>query len=75
MSTSKVIVKDVRVQDLPAQLKADLDAEPEDVVRVIVDAQRAGDVADLLAIADRMSRTAAERGLTEQKLAELLDDR
>jgi hypothetical protein len=75
MPPSKVIIKDVRVRDLPPQLRADLDAAPEDIVRVIVDAQRACDVADLLALVDRMGRTAAKRGLTEEKLAELLDDR
>jgi hypothetical protein len=75
MPTRKVVVRGVQVRDLSPQLKADLDAAPEDIVRVIVDAQRAGDVADLLALVDRMGRTAAKRGLTEEKLAELLDDR
>jgi hypothetical protein len=72
MPASKVISKDVGIRDLPPQLRADLDAAPDDIVRVIVDAQRAGGVADLLALVDRIGSTAAERGPTEKKLAELL---
>lgn len=38
MPASKVISKDVGIRDLPPQLRADLDAAPDDIVRVIVDA-------------------------------------
>jgi hypothetical protein len=36
----KVVTRDVRVRDLPSELTAGLDAAPDDVVRVTVEAGR-----------------------------------
>ena len=55
------------------KVKDNLGADSEDVVPVGVDAENAGGVSELLALVDRMGRTAAEHGLTEQKLAQLLE--
>ena len=71
----KVVFKDVRVRDLPAELTADLDAAPDDVVRVTVDAERRQELAKLRALSKAASAEAKRRGLTEEKLAELLDER
>ena len=70
-----VIVRKVKVRDLPSELRAGLDAEPEDVVEVTVDAGHRGKVAELLALVEEIGAEAERRGLTDEKLADLLDDR
>jgi bifunctional DNA-binding transcriptional regulator/antitoxin component of YhaV-PrlF toxin-antitoxin module len=69
-----VIVRKIRVRDLPSELRAGLDAAPEDVVEVTVDAGRRRKVAELLALVQRIGAEAERRGLTDEKLGELLDD-
>jgi antitoxin component of MazEF toxin-antitoxin module len=70
-----VIVRKVKVRDLPSELRAGLDAEPEDVVEVTVDAGHRRKLAELLALVEEVSAEAERRGLTDEKLADLLDDR
>jgi bifunctional DNA-binding transcriptional regulator/antitoxin component of YhaV-PrlF toxin-antitoxin module len=70
-----VIVRKIRVRDLPSELRAGLDAAPEDVVEVTVDAGRRRKVAELLALVQKIGAEAERRGLTDEKLGELLDDR
>jgi hypothetical protein len=70
-----VIVRKIRVRDLPSELRTGLDAAPEDVVEVTVDAGRRRKVAELLALVQRIGAEAERRGLTDEKLSELLDDR
>jgi hypothetical protein len=72
---AKVITKTYRVEELPAGMVAEPDAEPDELVRVTVDARRRRDVDVLIEITRRASREAKRRGLTKEKLAELLDDR
>jgi hypothetical protein len=72
---AKVITKTYRVEELPPRMVAELDAAPDQLVRVTVDARRRRDVAALLELTRRASREARRRGMTEKKLAELLDDR
>lgn len=71
----KVVTKDVRMRDLPPELTAGLDAAPDDVVRVTVDAGRREALAKLRALSKAASAEAKRRGLTEEKLAELLNER
>jgi hypothetical protein len=70
---AKVITKTYRVEELPPAMVAELDAAPDELVRVTVDARRR-DVKALLEITRRASREARRRGLTKEKLAELLDE-
>lgn len=70
-----VIVKKVRVRDLPSELRAGLDAEPDDEVEVTVDAGRRRKVAELLTLVREIGAEAESRGLTDEKLSELLDER
>ena len=70
-----VIVRKIKVRDLPSELRAGLDAAPEDVVEVTVDAGRRRRVAELLALVQQIGAEAERRGLTDEKLSELLDER
>ena len=70
---AKVIAKNVRVKDLPPELTAGLDAAPDEVVWVTVDAERARRVETFVRLAHDLSEEARSKGLTEEKLAELLD--
>ncbi len=72
---AKVITKTYRVEELPPGMVAELDAAPDQLVRVTVDARRRRDVDALLEITRQASGEARKRGLTTEKLAELLDDR
>ena len=70
----RVVSKDVRVRDLPAELTAGLDAAPDEVVRVTIDADQREELAKLRALAKAASAEAERRGLTEARLAELLNE-
>ena len=72
---AKIIRKTCRVGELPAAVVAELDAPPDQLVRVTVDARRRRDVAALLDLTRRASHEARRQGLTKEKLADLLDDR
>jgi hypothetical protein len=72
---AKIVRKTCRVGELPPGIVAELDAAPDQLVRVTVDARRRRDVEALLEITRRASREARRRGLTKEKLAQLLDDR
>jgi hypothetical protein len=69
---AKVIRKEMKASELPSTLAAGLDATPDQIVRVTVRPRR--DARLLLAITARASAAARQRGMTRQKLAELLDD-
>ena len=71
---AKVVTKTYRVEELPPDMVAELDVAPDQLVRVTVDARRRRDVDALLDLTRRASREARRRGLTQEKLAELLDD-
>ena len=68
------VFKDIKVSELPPELTEGLDAGPDELVRVTVDADYHRNVAELLRVAERASAEARRRGLTEEKLAELLRD-
>ena len=72
---AKVVSKNIRVKDLPPELTAGLDAAPDEVVRVTVDAERSRRVERFVRLAHDLSEEARAKGLTEEKLAELLDDK
>jgi hypothetical protein len=67
-----VIVRKIKVRELPSQLRTGLDAAPEDVVEVTVDADRRRKVAELLALVQEIGAEAERCGLTDEKLGELL---
>jgi bifunctional DNA-binding transcriptional regulator/antitoxin component of YhaV-PrlF toxin-antitoxin module len=62
------------MRDLPSELRRGLDAGPEDVVEITVDAGRRRKVADLLSLAHEIGAEAERRGLTDEKLKELLNE-
>ncbi len=66
---TKTVIKNVKVKDIP-ELIARLKLSPEATVNLSIE----GAENDLLAIMDKIGKTAEERGLTEEKLAELLED-
>lgn len=70
-----VIFRKVRVRDLPSELRSGLDAGPDDVVEVTVDAGHRRKVSELLALVQEIGAEAEQRGLTDEKLGELLDER
>lgn len=72
---ARIIRKTYRVEELPRGMVADLDASPEQLVRVTVDARPRRDVDALLELTRWASREARQRGLTKEKLAQLLDER
>ena len=67
-----VIVRKIKVRDLPSELRTGLDAAPEDVVEVTVDAGHRRKVAELLSLVQKIGVEAERRGLTDEKLDELL---
>lgn len=66
---TKKIIKNVKVKDIP-NLIALLKLSPEKTVNLTIEQIDE----DLLSIMDKISKAAAEKGLTEDKLAELLAD-
>jgi hypothetical protein len=66
-----VIVRKIRVRDLPNELRTGLDTAPEDVVEVTVDAGHRRKVAELLKLVQQIGAEAERRGLTDGKLSEI----
>lgn len=66
---TKKVIKNVKVKDIP-NLIALLKLSPETTVNLTIEQIDE----DLLLIMDKISKAAAEKGLTEDKLAELLAD-
>ena len=71
---SSVVLKNIKARDLPAEFAEGLDADPDELVRVTIDAEYHRNVRKLFEIADRASAEAERRGLTDEKLAEILDE-
>ena len=67
----KLVVRSLKVRDLPPELTEGLDVAPDEVVRVTIDAERGRLVDDLIKLADRMGEEAERQGLTDRKLADL----
>ena len=67
-----MIRKEVKAADLPQEWRAGLDAAPDEVVRVTVDARRRRDLRALLRLSEQASAEARRRGLTKGKLGALL---
>jgi hypothetical protein len=63
------IVRNIRVSEIP-NLIAQLGFSPEQEVNLTIEESSE----DILSIMDRVGKKAKERGLTEDKLAELLAD-
>lgn len=69
---AKVIIRSMKVGDLPAFLSEGLEAGPDEQARIIVDAERESAVEALINLARRIGRLASDRGLTESRLQALL---
>lgn len=64
----------VRGRDLPPAWAKRANVEPDEVVQVIIGSSQRTAAKELLGIMDQMAEEAERRGLTEEKLAELLKD-
>ena len=71
---ARVIRKELKASDLPREWRVGLDAAPDEIVRVTLDARRRRDVRALLRLSEQASAEASRRGLTREKLDDLLDD-
>jgi hypothetical protein len=72
---AKVLVRSIRVRELPPALRDDLDAAPDDEVEVTIDTRkRERDLERLDRVVHQLSEEARRHGLTEETLAELLAD-
>jgi hypothetical protein len=72
---AKVLVRSIRVRELPPSLRDDLDAAPDDEVEITIDTRtRERDLERLDRVVHQLSDEARRRALTEEKLAELLAD-
>ena len=70
MPMKKTVLTNVKIKDIP-DLIARLKLSPETTVNLSIEQP---ENEDLLAIMDKIGRAAEERGLTDEKLAELLED-
>jgi hypothetical protein len=70
MPMKKTVLTNVKIKDIP-DLIARLKLSPETTVNLSIEQP---ENEDLLAIMDRIGKAAEERGLTDEKLAELLED-
>ena len=68
---ARVIRKEVKAADLPKEWRAGLDAAPDEVVRVTVDARRRRDARPLLRLSEQASAEARRRGLSSRSLTDL----
>jgi hypothetical protein len=73
---TKIVTRTVKASALPAELVAGLDVQPDELIRITLDARDEHDrnVAALLELVDRIGAEAERRGLTDEKLAELLNE-
>ena len=70
MPMKKTVLTNVKIKDIP-DLIARLKLSPETTVNLSIEQP---ENEDWLAIMDKIGRAAEERGLTDEKLAELLED-
>ena len=68
---ARVIRQEVRAADLPKKWQARLDAAPDEIVRVTVDARRRRDVRALLRLSEQASAEARRRGLSSRSLIDI----
>ncbi|MEM1172150.1 MAG: hypothetical protein AAGJ08_24470 [Cyanobacteria bacterium P01_H01_bin.35] len=66
---TKKIIQNIKIKDIPSFI-IQLNLSPETRVNITIESADN----DLLSIMDRIGKTAQEKGLTEEKLAELLED-
>lgn len=66
---TKTVITNVKVKDIP-ELIAQLKLSPETKVNLSIEETEN----DLLAIMDRIGKAAEARGLTDEKLAEIIED-
>lgn len=75
MSKMKTLTQEVPGRDLPEEWRMKAEVSPDEFVTVIIQPSRDELTKQLLDIADRASTEAKEKGLTEEKLAQLLNEK
>ena len=68
------IIDRIRGRDLPREWARQADVGPDELVEVTIQPPRDKRLRELFAIMDRAAKEAKQRGLTEEKLQELLKD-
>jgi bifunctional DNA-binding transcriptional regulator/antitoxin component of YhaV-PrlF toxin-antitoxin module len=72
---AKILVRSIRVRELPPALRDDLDAAPDDEVEVTIDTRtRERNLERLDRIVHPLSEEVRRGGLTEESLPKLLAD-
>ena len=71
----KTITQEVPGRDLPEEWRKKAEVSPDEYVTVIIRPSRDELTRRLLEIAGRASAEAKEKGLTEEKLSQLLDEK
>ena len=66
---TKKIMQNIKIKDIPSFIDR-LNLSPEKTVNITIES--ADD--DLLSIMDRIGKTAQQKGINEEKLAEILED-
>lgn len=75
MSTMKTLTQEVPGRDLPEKWRMLAEVSPDEYVTVIIQPSRDNLTSKLLEIAERASDEAKKKGLTEEKLSELLNEK
>lgn len=68
------IIDDIKGSELPRQWAERASVRPDDAVQITIGPSRDEAAKELLSIMDQMGVEADRRGLTDEKLAELLRD-
>jgi hypothetical protein len=75
MSTMKTLTQEVPGRDLPEKWRIMAEVSPDEYVTVIIQPSRDKLTGKLLEIAERASGEARKKGLTEERLSELLNEK
>lgn len=70
----KTLTQEVKGKDLPEQWRKEADIDSEEIVVVTIQPRRDELTEQLLAIAEEASAEAKEKGLTEERLSQLLHE-
>lgn len=69
-----ITFNDIKGSQLPEEWTREAEAGPDDVLEITIGPPREKMTRELLETIDRIGKNAEERGLTEEKLTELLDE-
>ncbi len=74
MAVIQSIREEVKAKNLPAQWRKKIQAEPDQIITVVLQPRDEELTQQLLHLADEMTREAKQKGLTEEKLNQLLSE-